>query len=205
MLPVRLVIASLGAVAALTGTAARADTINATLSATYFEVADNSGDPDFTVSNTPNVVVSNTPNVVVSNTPNVIAGSALGPIGFPVATGGVNDNNATTGEATWWSPSMNSNVVQTGTGTVSLPYSSTMYAPNSTGSNDATFYETAILSGTFSLASASTIGFVLGSDDDSFIYIDGVLIGQNPGAHAVSTVDFTSGILSAGSHTVAVF
>jgi hypothetical protein len=45
----------------------------------------------------------------------------------------------------------------------------------------------------------------LGSDDDSFIYVDGKLIGQNPGVHAVTNVDFTSAVLPAGPNSIEVF
>ena len=176
----------------VTGVARRAwaGPVTATLSITYFEIADNSGDPD-----------------LAHNTPNVAADSELGPDGLPVVTSpyGISDVDPTTQEITWWSPALNSNVVETGTGTITLPYDSNMYAPDSTGSNDGTYYETAIISGTFYLATASTISFSLGSDDDSFLYIDGTLIGDNPGIHGVSTVDFTSPTLSAGQHTVEVF
>jgi hypothetical protein len=46
---------------------------------------------------------------------------------------------------------------------------------------------------------------MLGSDDDSFIYVDGVLIGENPGVHGLTTVDFTSGMLPAGQNSIEVF
>jgi hypothetical protein len=49
------------------------------------------------------------------------------------------------------------------------------------------------------------VSFTLGSDDDSFIYVDGVLFGQNPGVHGVSTVTFDSPNLTAGSHSIEVF
>jgi hypothetical protein len=166
--------------------------VTATLGATYYEVADGS-DPDFNI----------------YSTPNVAAGSALGPNGLPVATSpfGVNDVNSTTHEIEWWSPAMDSNVVKTSTPglTISLPYSSNMFAPNSTGTNDQSFFETAVFKGNFSLAGPGTVSFTLGSDDDSFIYIDGVLIGQNPGVHAVTTVEFTSPSLAVGSHSIEVF
>ena len=164
--------------------------VNATLSAAYYEVASHS-DPDFNV----------------GTMPNVAAGSMLGPNGLPVATAsyGVQDVNAVTHEITWWSPQMNAHVISTGTGTVSLPYSSNMYAPNSTGSNDGQFFETAVFSGNLTLSSPSVVSFTLGSDDDSFIYVDGTLIGQNPGVHGVTTVQFSSPTLGAGQHSVAIF
>ena len=169
---------------------AHAGGVTATLSATYYEVPDWS-DPDFNTYSTPNVAI----------------GSTLGPDGLPVATApyGVNDVNPTTHEIEWWSPSMDANVSKTGTGTISLPYGSNMFAPNSTGTNDSSYFETAVFTGHFDLASPGTVSFTLGSDDDSFIYVDGVLIGSNPGVHSVSTVEFTSGVLPAGLNTIQVF
>jgi len=175
------------------GSIAKADPVNATLSAYYFEVGDSANSPDFGGSGSPNVAV----------------GSALGPNGFPVVTSpfGISDVNPGTNEITWWSPALNSAVVATSSpgATISLPYSSNMYAPNSTGSNDGTYFETAYFTGTFTLASPAQVEFQLGSDDDSFIYVDGILLGDNPGIHGVTDVDFTTGTLSAGAHTLAVF
>jgi len=132
----------------------------------YFEVSTSGNGPDFGGGGTPNVAI----------------GSTLGPDGLPVASSpaGVSDVDPTTNEITWWDPSLNSGVVETGTGFDSLPYASNMYAPDSTGPNDATYYETAILQGTFSLSAAQSVTFQVGSDDDSFIYVDGTLIGSNP-------------------------
>jgi PEP-CTERM motif len=163
--------------------------VTATLSATYFEVPDGS-DPDFNTNSTPNVAL----------------GSALGSDGLPVATSpfGVNDIGPGN-QITWWSPTLNSNVTETGTGTINLPYSSNMFAPNSTGTNDESFFETAFFKGNFTLSAPGTVTFSLGSDDDSFIYVDGVLIGQNPGVHSVTNVSFTSGELPAGPNSIEVF
>ena len=161
-----------------------AHAITATLSAQYFDLSIHDIDTGY------------------FTTPTGI-GSTLGLDGMPTATGGVHDISG--GVLTWWDPSLNSNVKADGTGTVSLPYNSNMYAPMSTGTNDTYVYETAIFKGDFSLASAGTVDFVLGSDDDSFIYVDGKLFGDNPGVHGVSTVDFTSPELAAGSHSIEVF
>ena len=183
--------AALATTLALSGAAQAGLTpVTASLSATYYQVPDGS-DPDFNA----------------NSTPNVLMGSKLGPDGLPVATTpfGVSDVNPTTHEITWWSPALNSNVTQTGTGTVTLPYSSNMFAPNSTGTNDASFFETAVFKGTFNLSAASTVEFALGSDDDSFIYVDGVLFGSNPGVHSVTNVDFTSPTLGIGNHSIEVF
>jgi hypothetical protein len=185
LLPAVLAVAALPAMALLAATPVRAQT--ATLSASYFEVPV-STDPDFS-----------------GGTPVVAPGSSLGANGFPVATSGISDINPTTGEITWWSPAMNANVTATGTGTISLPYAGNMFAPNSTGSSDSSYYETAEFSGQFDLTSSSIVSFNLGSDDDSFIYVDGVLMGQNPGIHGVTSVEFDSPTLSEGEHTIDVF
>ena len=180
---------SLGAFA---GGAHADNPVDATLSATYYEILNGTGGPDFGG----------------SGTPNVAAGSALGPDGLPVVVAGsegISEFDPATHEITWWSPAMNSAVQQTGTGTISLPYASNMYPPNSGGGNDGGGFETARFGGTFTLAAESTVSFQLGSDDDSFIYVDGILIGQNPGIHGVTNVNFASGNLAIGSHTIDVF
>jgi hypothetical protein len=171
---------------------AQAGPVTATLSATYYEVSND---------------VASGPDFGGSGTPNVAPGSSLGPDGLPVATSpfGVSDIDPSTDEITWWSPSLNSQVTQTGTGTITLPYASNMYAPNSTGTDDANFFETAVFKGVFDLSAPEAVEFQLGSDDDSFNYVDGVLIGQNPGIHGVSNVDFTSSVLPAGENSIEVF
>jgi hypothetical protein len=94
--------------------------------------------------------------------PVVADGSSFGANGLPVATGGVQDINPGTGELTWWSPALNSNVKSTGSGTITLPYSSNMYAPNSTGTNDNALFETAVFTGSFTLSSIEDVEFQLG-------------------------------------------
>ncbi len=185
-----LATAAILSLAAMAAGAAHAQALTATLSATYYEVAAGS-DLDYGHFSTPNLTL----------------GSTLGPNGLPVATTpyGVNDVDPATGEIEWWSPALDSNVVYTGRGTITLPYDSDMYAPNSTGGDDTFDFETAVFKGVFDLASSGTVSFTLGSDDDSFLYVDGVLIGQNPGVHSVSSVEFTSGTLQAGPHTLEVF
>jgi len=176
--------------AALFSTSAIAAVVPGTLTAQYFRVASGS-DPDFNI----------------YSTPNVMNGSALGPNGLPVAVTpfGVNDLIPLTNEINWWSPAFNSNVELTGTGTIALPFASNMFPSNAMGFDNNTHFLTAIFTGTFSLAASSTITFKLGSDDDSFIYVDGILFGQNPGVHAVTNVEFTSPTLAAGSHDITVF
>jgi hypothetical protein len=172
--------------------AVRADTVTSTLEGTYYEILNGTGGPDFGG----------------SGTPNVAAGSLLGPNGLPVVSSsnpGIAEFDPGTHEITWWAPTLNSAVLRTGSGTIALPFASNMYPPNSTGGGDNLGFETAQFRGGFSLAGAETVSFQLGSDDDSFIYVDGRLIGQNPGIHGVTTVDFTSPTLSAGNHSLTVF
>jgi hypothetical protein len=169
---------------------ASAASVSGTLGITYFEVLNGTGGPDFGG----------------SGTPNVADGSALGPDGLPVVNSvspGITEFNSFH-EITWWSPSMNSAVIATGTGVTAIPYSSNMYQPNSGGTNDAAAYETAILNGSFTLSSAGTVHFTVGSDDDAFIYLNGILIGQNPGIHGVTDVTFTGNGL-AGSNSLEIF
>jgi hypothetical protein len=158
------------------------------MSISYFQVANGTGGSDFGG----------------SGTPNVAANSALGPDGLPVVSStnpGVVDVNSNH-ELTWWTPS--SFVIPTGTGTISLPYASNMFAPNSTGTNDSSAFETAVLTGTFTETGTATVSFTVGSDDDAFIYLNGVLIGQNPGIHAVTDVMF-SATANAGTNTLEIF
>lgn len=171
-------------------TASAVTSVTGTLGVTYYEVLNGTGAPDFGGSGTPNVAI----------------GSTLGPDGLPVVTSpfGVSDVNPVTNELTWWSPALNPAVIFTGTGTASLPYSSNMYAPNSTGTNDSAAFETAVFTGTFTLSSAGSVSFTVGSDDDTFVYLNGVLIGDNPGIHGVTDVAF-SGNGVAGVNTLEIF
>ncbi|MFL5296018.1 MAG: PEPxxWA-CTERM sorting domain-containing protein [Phenylobacterium sp.] len=175
-----------GATALLAAQTANAAVVNATLSIDYFKVASGT-DSDFP-----------------GGFPTVAAGSHLGVNGLPVGTG-VADLVGGDNEIGWWSPALNAHVIADGSGTVSLPFAQNMYAPHGTGTDDTNFFQTAVLRGAFSLGSPGVVSFNLGSDDDSFLYIDGTLIGQNPGIHGVTNVNFASGTLGAGSHDVTLF
>ena len=181
-------VAMAAAAIGIAGGAAHAGPITSTLSATYYQVLDAAHDPDFNS----------------GSFPIVAAGSALGPDGLPVVMSGVSDVNLAN-EITWWSPTFNANVTQTGTGTIALPYASNMFPPNSTGGDDQTAFETAKFTGVFNIATPGTVTFTLGSDDDTFLYVDNVLVVQNPGVHGVSTATDTSGALAAGSHSLTLF
>jgi hypothetical protein len=117
-------------------------------------------------------------------------------------------------EITWWSPTLNeggagntSDVSQTGTGTVSLPFSDdTFFAPNGTGTGDGSSFEAAILSGMLNAPTSENISFTVGSDDMAFVYLDGVDVCDDGGVHGSTSVPCTTpGIIAAGNHTLQVF
>ncbi|MBN8987265.1 MAG: PEP-CTERM sorting domain-containing protein [Rhizobiales bacterium] len=178
----KLKFALIAAVALSVSSVAHADSVTGTLSATYYQVVE--GSPDFP-----------------GGTPIVPNGSGL-VNGLPFVTGGVSSIGPS-GELQWWTTA-NPNVSVTGTGVITLPYGSNMYAPNSTGSNDSRVFETAKFLGSFSLASAGTVNFAVNSDDDTFVYLNGILIGQNPGIHGVTSVSFAGNGL-AGLNTLEIF
>jgi hypothetical protein len=181
-----LLLGLVASTAMLVAGAAAADPVNATLGIQYFKVASGT-DSDFP-----------------GGFPTVAAGSHLGLNGMPIGTG-VADLGGGDSEITWWSPALNPHVSTDGSGVVALPFAQSMYSPGGAGNNDTAFFETALLTGVFSLASASTISFNLQSDDDSFIYVDGTLIGQNPGIHPTTGTNFTSGTLGVGGHNIDIF
>lgn len=135
----------------------------------------------------------------------------LGPDGLPVYnTSSTNpfvltDVNAN-GELTWWSPTMNSRVTASGTGTTTSPFSDmSFYPPDGTGNNDANGFLTAIFSGVMTLPTAQSVSFTFGGDDDMFLYVDGQLVGQLGGVHGFTTATPTTAQLSAGDHTFTAF
>jgi PEP-CTERM motif-containing protein len=186
---------AIGAAACLSQTAVRAATLS--MSATYFTVAE-SGDPDF-----------NTNPCCSSYYTNEVE-STLGPDGLPVynsAYGGptLYDLNAS-GELTWWSPSENSNVTATGTGTVTLPYANySMFPPNGTGSSDSNGFQAAIFRGTLVVPVAESVTFSFGADDDAFLALGDTVISQEGGIHGVSAAPVTTSVLAPGDYALTLF
>jgi hypothetical protein len=117
------------------------------------------------------------------------------------------------GEITYWSASLNnggpkgiSDVTQTSTGVVTIPYTNnSFYPPNGTGPNDENGFQAAILSGSINAPTTETIGFSISSDDMAFLYLDGVLECSDGGVHGNSPEPCTTSTISAGNHTIDLF
>jgi len=185
----------LGAASAVLALAAMGTAANAapTFGVTYFEVPSNFGG-DF------GICCSSPPATGVV----ITLGAALGPNGLPVAETGSTavDVDATTHEVDWWA--VGNGITSTGSGTLPLPLPlQNMFAPNSTGSNNGSFFETAILHGVFT-GSGAPAQLTVQSDDDAYVYLDGLYIGGNPGVHGTQTAVLNLGSLT-GNHTLDVF
>lgn len=114
------------------------------------------------------------------------------------------------GQLQWWTPGLYTSG-PTSVSTVPLPYDSgsgffpivgVITAPN----NGAPYgYMSATLAGSFSIPTPGSITINLGSDDDAWVFIDGVLQVDNGGVHADLVAPTTTDALSAGSHSIDVF
>lgn len=139
--------------------------------------------------------------------------ATLGPNGLPVlnpAYSGImpHDVNPGTGELTYWSPSLNGHVTQTGTGVVNLPYiNDSFFPPNGAGSSDggAIGYQAAILSATLYSPTDEVISFTLASDDNAFVFLDGVLFCSDGGVHGAASVICNTANVSSGNHSLLLF
>ena len=139
--------------------------------------------------------------------------STLGPNGLPLLNPAYSGampsvQDVYKGQLTWWSPSLNSHVTQTGTGTVTLPvdHTSNFYPPNGTGTNDFDGGLTAVYSGTISVPTTEQISFSIGADDSAFAYLDGQIVCDLGGVHGFTDGTCTSGFdIDAGTHTLELF
>ncbi|HUA22597.1 MAG TPA: PEP-CTERM sorting domain-containing protein [Steroidobacteraceae bacterium] len=168
-----------------------------TLSVTYYEVS--SSDPSYGT-----LCCGTYDNEVLST---------LGPNGLPQLNPGYSGTmpsiqDVYNGQLTWWSPSLNSHVTETGTGTVTLPIDDTsnFYPPNGTGTNDYSGGLTALYTGTIDVPTTEQISFSIGADDSAFAYLDGQIVCDLGGVHGFANGTCTSGFdISAGSHTLELF
>ena len=138
----------------------------------------------------------------------------LGPDGFPVVSafgktddGGshpITDRNALD-EILWWTAGQEG-VTAWKTQTDTLPLDNYNLFPFDRGCDGQCGggYVAAYWTGTFNLASAQQLTFNLGSDDDSWLFIDGQLLLDNGGIPGLQNASLTAD-LSSGDHSLALF
>lgn len=161
-----------------------------TLTIDYFQVPDNGTLPDF------GTCCSSPP----ATLPNIALGSSLLG-GLPVTSGGPQPVQMVSGsgQILWWTPS-----TFTSTSTVTLPFANNnLFAPNGTGSSNATYFQTAILLGTI-LGSGADVKLTVSSDDDALVYVGGKYVGGNPGVHATETTTLDLGSFT-GPQSLEIF
>ncbi len=195
------------AAALIAGVFASAKSASAdTFSINYFEVP--TGSVDF----------YNGSNVPIGTSTNYVK-PTLGADGLPVfnpsysASGTVNPPASVylnaAGELLYWSPSNpnGGHVSSDGSGTIAL--SSTpvnMFAPG-TGGTDASFEETAIITGQFTVPAdgSDTVTFDVGADDMAFVYVDGNLVESLGGIHGDTVVPSNTVTYGPGTHNIEIF
>ncbi len=137
----------------------------------------------------------------------------LGPDGFPVATqtalkgsqvsGAIHDVNAS-GEILWWSTASPHGVKLEKVVPECLPIDNdAMFADGHT--DDSTVFLTAHYQGYFDTPAGAAIGMNEGSDDDSWIFIDGTLVVDNGGVKPSEVAPYSVAHLAPGRHTLDVF
>ncbi|MGB6481889.1 MAG: PA14 domain-containing protein [Candidatus Acidiferrales bacterium] len=131
------------------------------------------------------------------------------PVGAP---GNVVTSGPGAGEITYWAPSLNSYVTETGTGTVSLPFNvpSNFFPPNGTGSFDGGVngFQAAVLSGNLIVPAdtTETISFNIGADDMAFAFLNGQVVCDLGGVHASTAGTCVSPMtLTTGTYNLEVF
>lgn len=148
--------------------------------------------------------------------------SSLGVNGLPVLNPSANGGSLlphdilTDNEITYWSPTLNnggsggtSDVTLTSSVTDTLPFNHPVnfFPPNGTGSSDGSpnGYQAAVLSGWLNAGSTEQITFNVGADDMAFVYLDGGIVCDLGGVHALTNGTCSSPIVSAGTHYLQLF
>jgi hypothetical protein len=163
-----------------------------TLGINYFEIAEPTTNGDF------GPCCSSPP---ATSEGDLTGTSLLG--GLPVAgAGNTIASLSGSNQILWWSNGVDG-IVQTGTGSISLPYSSNMFAPNSTGKDDTNFFETAAIWG-FVHGTGSDVQLTVASDDDTLVYLNGAFVGGNLGVHGTETTTIDLGDIS-GTDALNIF
>jgi fibro-slime domain-containing protein len=145
--------------------------------------------------------------------------SGLGPDGLPVYNTGATASSGSisaptdkngAGEILWWTPGQDGVVADTAKdiasgGILDVTSGGVSMYPANQGGTDNPDEETAILTGDFTLATASAVSFSVGADDDAFVYVDGTLVEDLGGIHGDTLAPTNSIDLGAGSHTIQIF
>ena len=193
---------------ALTPVAARAGSI--TMSATYYTV----GETDQDMNHLAGGVFSNeVQNGLGADGLPLLNTAAFGCTSGCFTSTPLPADLSSSGEITWWSPTLNtggpggvSDVVKTGSGTITLPYSNgSFYPPNGSGPDDAHGFQSAVFSTTLNVPTTESISFNVGADDAAFVYLDGQIACDLGGVHGDSVGSCTSSTLAAGPHTLQLF
>jgi fibro-slime domain-containing protein len=201
MFPIRALILGIGATVLLCGATITMPAKASVLSAQWFDISQFNTDVEHSIDGV-------TTGLVLSN---------LGPDGLPVrspfsltfpstSSNHINDVNGVN-EIQWWTPHATVTPDLGYPSTVSIPFNqpSNLFPSGFAFDGGAAGYLSAHLFGTFSTPAGGTITVTTGSDDDLWLYIDGVLLVDNGGVHPFATTPTTSSPLSAGSHTIDAF
>ncbi|HZV18157.1 MAG TPA: PEPxxWA-CTERM sorting domain-containing protein [Sphingobium sp.] len=127
----------------------------------------------------------------------------------PLYTGPTVREVTAAGELKWWTPD-GSHILNDGTGLITTDASGmfhdTSFFPSQGGGNsNSQYFQTAIISGIFTLESLSSVTFTFGGDDDMFLFVDGELVGQAGGIHAYTLSNYTTKELGEGDHEFKLF
>ena len=164
--------------------------VNAQLSGSYFKVKNDGTNHDFNCGPNGSGEVD----------------TMLGPHGLPVvspAWAGILTNVNGDNELQWWTPQGAVLAEKTQTDSVPIQQLFNFY-PDGENSNS-NFFRTVHWQGSFDLSSPGTVTLGLGSDDDSFLFVDGKLFVDNGGIHALQYQPHVTDPLTAGHHTVDLF
>ena len=172
------------------------------LSISYFDIANPGANLNVAPGSTDFGICCSSPN---ATSPDIVLGSGLGANGLPVAGPGSDVQDLAAGnQIVWWGPLAAAfGIHATGSGSVTLPFSGNMFAPNSMGTSDDGLYETAELNGQL-IGNGSDAKITVTSDDDALVYVDGKYVGGNPGVHSDETTVLDLGDLT-GVHSLDVF
>jgi hypothetical protein len=181
-----------------------------TLNATYYTISESDKDANHLAGGVYNNEVQNllgTDGLPILNT------AAYGCTSNCYSSAGAPTDVLSDGEITYWSPSLNnggaggvSDVVQTGTGTVTLPYANnSFFPPNGTGGGDYSGFQAAEFYGTLFAPTSEVLSFNIASDDMAFVYIDGTIACDDGGVHGNSSVTCYTPTVAAGNNSIEIF